>query len=393
MRCKLGFTQNDVGKLLVLMELLTPTKRTLALTVTKFSDENVFLYYVVLADLEDEATTSILSNVLLVLSDRPQLAAWTELEASERQLRAMGLEVPCGEKKEELHDVCGFLNDSDLQALFTQAPTPLTLLVGPQHRVAFINPAYLRMLGGRRRECVLGKTVREVMPELEGQPFLDLLDNVYRTGEAFVGTEVQAHILRGDALKTEERYFDFVYHPVRDRQGDVCGVLCQASDVTDRVLARQVSEARELQLYRQWAELEALYKGAPIGMTLVDVKEYRFVRINDVAVKRLGISAHDLVGRRVFDVFPEFAALRDIYTRVAAGEEIRHVEVYMVGAGPGGETRRLLICFSPVLDACGCVEAIASLAIDTAEIMQPAEDATFRLDVTWSGTRARHRWQ
>jgi hypothetical protein len=30
------------------------------------------------------------------------------------------------------------------------------------------------------------------MPELEGQPFLELLDTVYRTGVPHVGTEVKA---------------------------------------------------------------------------------------------------------------------------------------------------------------------------------------------------------
>ena len=50
---------------------------------------------------------------------------------------------------------------------------------------------------------LLGRPVREALPEVAGQGFVELLDRVYRTGEPFVGNEVpiQLQIAPGGALE------------------------------------------------------------------------------------------------------------------------------------------------------------------------------------------------
>jgi PAS domain S-box-containing protein len=67
---------------------------------------------------------------------------------------------------------------------FVEAPAAMALLSGPDHRFVFANRAYLRMAGRKRNE-VIGKLVRDVLQELLDQGFLDLLNRVYQTGEAF----------------------------------------------------------------------------------------------------------------------------------------------------------------------------------------------------------------
>ena len=134
-----------------------------------------------------------------------------------------------------------------LQDLLAKAPAAIGLLSGPEHRWVFVNENYIRVTGRNSASDFLGKTLRESLPELETQPFLELLDNVYRTGEPYSGREMKAKLNRADSGQPEEGYFDFVYQPVRDAEGIVEGIFVYAVEVTDKVMARQEVEKRERQ--------------------------------------------------------------------------------------------------------------------------------------------------
>ncbi|TIP31824.1 MAG: PAS domain-containing sensor histidine kinase, partial [Mesorhizobium sp.] len=62
-----------------------------------------------------------------------------------------------------------------LALMFDQAPGFMTLLSEPGHVFQLTNAAYQRLIGQRQ---VIGKPVREALPELEGQGFFELLDRV-----------------------------------------------------------------------------------------------------------------------------------------------------------------------------------------------------------------------
>src|SRR3984885_9694598 len=80
-----------------------------------------------------------------------------------------------------------------LRDMFVQSPNFSALLQGPEHRFVLTNPAYERLIGHRN---VIGLTVREAVPEAGRQGFIDLLDNVFATGKAFVGRNVEI-VLQG----------------------------------------------------------------------------------------------------------------------------------------------------------------------------------------------------
>src|SRR5580704_9934395 len=75
-----------------------------------------------------------------------------------------------------------------LREMFAQSPSFSALLQGPDHRFVLTNPAYQQLVGHRD---VIGLTVREAVPEAEGQGFFALLDRVFETGEAFVGKDME----------------------------------------------------------------------------------------------------------------------------------------------------------------------------------------------------------
>lgn len=116
-----------------------------------------------------------------------------------------------------------------LQQMFEQSPTFTATMVGPDHVFEMANPAYLDLVGGRN---VVGKSVREALPDIQGQGFYELLDQVFQSGEPHVGLGTLVLIDRGSG--PEERFVDFVYQPMLDATGKVSGILVQGSDVTER---------------------------------------------------------------------------------------------------------------------------------------------------------------
>ncbi|MFJ5489080.1 PAS domain-containing protein, partial [Hansschlegelia beijingensis] len=80
-----------------------------------------------------------------------------------------------------------------LAEMFKQAPGFMAVLDGPDHIFTLTNAAYQRLIGGRK---VLGKPVRNALPELADQGFLQLLDRVYATGEPFTGRGMTATLPR-----------------------------------------------------------------------------------------------------------------------------------------------------------------------------------------------------
>jgi PAS domain S-box-containing protein len=121
--------------------------------------------------------------------------------------------------------------------LFDQAPTFIAFLRGPDHVYELVNGAYLQMVG---QQDITGKPAREALPELVEQGYVNLLDQVYRSGESFVGREMsytpQRHA--GESAP-EERCLDIVYQPIRDATGSVIGVLAEGFDVTERSAAEK----------------------------------------------------------------------------------------------------------------------------------------------------------
>ncbi|WP_229429839.1 PAS domain-containing protein [Massilia sp. ZL223] len=125
-----------------------------------------------------------------------------------------------------------------LRTMFEQAPGFMAVLGGPEHVFELANDAFLELLG---RGDLLGRPLREAIPELAGQGLDVLLGQVYRSGKPYSGQD--SGIRLGERL----RYLDFVLQPLRGEDGKVFGIFVQGNDVTGRVegaRALRDSEAR-----------------------------------------------------------------------------------------------------------------------------------------------------
>ncbi|MBO2008968.1 PAS domain-containing protein [Hymenobacter negativus] len=131
-----------------------------------------------------------------------------------------------------------------LHDTFMQAPAMICILAGPNHVFELANPAYQALVGERP---LLGRSIREAMPELEGQPIFGLLDRVYASGETFWANEmlVQLDHENEGRRELEKRYYNFVYQARRGPDGRPDGIMVFAYDVTTQVEAHHRTEASE----------------------------------------------------------------------------------------------------------------------------------------------------
>ena len=120
--------------------------------------------------------------------------------------------------------------------LFDQAPTFLAVLRGPEHVIELANPGYLKLIGYR---SVVGRRVVDALPDAAAQGYLALLDEVYRTGKPFSATGAKYAVQVSPEGPIDERYIDFVYQPVTDRDGSISGILVQGVDITARALTER----------------------------------------------------------------------------------------------------------------------------------------------------------
>jgi PAS domain S-box-containing protein len=156
---------------------------------------------------------------------------------------------------------------NQLQALITQAPVAISLYEGEDLRITTVN-AVISALWGYTPAQVLGRPLLEAVPELQGQGFDDLLRQVLHTQVSYIGTETPATLRRDGQLHTT--YFNFVYQPLYEVDGQVTGVLCVAVDVTEQVVARQQVQTLNEELAAINEELRASneeYQSANVALS------------------------------------------------------------------------------------------------------------------------------
>ncbi len=197
-----------------------------------------------------------------------------------------------------------------------QAPAPICILRGPEHIFEMANKEFLHIVPDKD---IIGKPAREVMPELEGQGFLDILDEVYSTGKSYVGSEMPATFNVGRD-KEVDAYVDFIYKVLYDTDGEKSGIFVLAIDVTDQVLARKKAEESE---YRYRALIEnspvatAIFKGPDIIIEYANDKMLDYWnRDKSVFGKSIRETLPELETESFFDYFDNVYKTGETYTGV-----------------------------------------------------------------------------
>ncbi len=250
-----------------------------------------------------------------------------------------------------------------LRDFFQQAPGIMAILRHPSHTFELANQAYYQLVGNRE---LVGRTVREALPEVEGQGLFELLDQVYRSGTPYVGRAVPIKLRRSEDGDLEQRFADFVYQPIRDSAGQVSGIFVEGSDVTEAVLvnrALQESEERLRQLANTIPQLA--WMARPDG----------YIHwFNDRFFDYTGKTLEEVEGWGWHVVHPPETAQAGIErykTLIATGEPFE-----MKGAlrSASGEFRTFFTKTAPLLDAAGNTVQWFGTSTDIHEFEQAQEE-------------------
>jgi len=148
-----------------------------------------------------------------------------ELLASNEQLAALSDQVQHAYRKVETER-------KTLERLLMESPAFFCTLQGPEHRFSLVNRNYQKLFPHRG---LLGRKVREALPEVVGQGFIELLDQVYQTGKSYVTEETLVRLDRHENGVLEDVYLSFSYQPLYNEAEEVTGILVFGYDVSQQV--------------------------------------------------------------------------------------------------------------------------------------------------------------
>jgi PAS domain S-box-containing protein len=250
-----------------------------------------------------------------------------------------------------------------LRDLFLQAPAPILMMSGPDHVVTLANKGYVRIVRRKSADEIVGRSLRDALPELKGQGFFELLDTVYRTGIPYTGSEMTASLENTATGELEDGFFNFIYQPTRNAAGAVDGILVFAVEITEQVRARKELEDREQLLTRQTSELETVYKTAPIGLALFDPVDFRYLRLNDTQAEIVGLPAQEILGRSLTEIAP-IEGLHEMFQQVADGKPIQNALLEGELPKQPGVHRYWTVNYFPVYAKDGTVQAITAASLE-----------------------------
>ncbi|MFB9054967.1 PAS domain-containing protein [Formosa undariae] len=139
-----------------------------------------------------------------------------------------------------------FESENRFKNLVLRSPIPIAVFHGPDHIITIANNTMLNDIWRKDYDSCIDHKLLDVFPELAHQKFPDLLDNVYKTGQAYSEREALATIDGKDG--TRNFYFDLDYTPIYEADHIITGLIITAVDVTEKVNSRKRIEKTETRL-------------------------------------------------------------------------------------------------------------------------------------------------
>ena len=174
---------------------------------------------------------------------------------------------------------------TQLRNLFMSAPSFMCVLRGPTYRFELANLAFTTLVGERD---LLGRPFDQAIPEAVGQLYFELLDKVYRSGEAFVGKQMRVEVARRDGHPPDEVFINFVFQPILGDDGRVVGIFIDGNDVTDHVRAERSQALLVRELHHRVRNTLATVQGVmnSTARTAETIEDYQWAfsgRISSLA--------------------------------------------------------------------------------------------------------------
>jgi PAS domain S-box-containing protein len=215
--------------------------------------------------------------------------------------------------------------------------------------MTFLNPKATELYASDRQ--ILGWNVWDAFPGAvyEGSPYVE---HYYRAMNDKIPGGFDAHY--PDPL---DRWLHIDVYPTPE------GIVTFSRDVTEERSARQALKDKSEQVENQLAEIETVYRTAPIGLALFDTKDFRYLRLNDRQAEFFGLRPEQVVGRTLTEMAP-IEGLRELFEQVLAGQPVVNFPLEGELVTRPGEHRYWTVSYFPVVGADGTVQAISAASLE-----------------------------
>jgi PAS domain S-box-containing protein len=225
--------------------------------------------------------------------------------------------------------------------------------------IVFLNRNYnVTFLNRRGRELIspdgsiVGKNLFESFPaaDYEGSPYIE---NYRRTME-------HGEVREFGAFYPEPLN---IWVRVQSYPSDE-GIVVFFRDVTQERAANEEIRRKSEEAERQHAEIETVYRTAPIGLALFDTKDFRYLRLNDVQAAFFGLKPEQMVGRTLTEMAPHVKGLRELFEQVLRGEPVVNYPLEGALVNDPENYRYWTVSYFPVYGPDGGVQAITAASLE-----------------------------
>lgn len=243
-----------------------------------------------------------------------------------------------------------------LRHMFDHAPSFMALLKGPEYVFDIVNAAFMRLFS---RYDVLEKSLSEAIPEFEIQGLVEILDQVFASGEPFLAYEMSVYLKDREDGHFKEYYLDFVFQPIKDATGQVTAIFVDGSDKTEQRHARLELRRLNQKLTDKVVSLEEvqteLHQSRSTLRKLIDHQE----SIKEDERKRIARDIHDDLGAVLTGIKANVSVSIDRSQRAGLPEDLLLREAVEQAEAAIGTVRRVIAELRPsVLDQLGVWAAL-----------------------------------
>ncbi|WP_169306849.1 PAS domain-containing sensor histidine kinase [Pedobacter polaris] len=257
--------------------------------------------------------------------------------------------------------------------IMLRSPFPMHITWGMEY-IQLYNDAYRPVLGTLKHPKALGLPISESFPEIwdtVGPMFAGVME----------GRPVRIQDFRVFLERSgfrEECYFDFAYSPILDEQGNICGVLTNVIETTDKVnafleLENTQEELRASQAHtaQERDRLMEFFRQAPAGICILEGQDLRFDMVNPLYQQLF--PGRELLGKALLQAIPELLGdpIIGVLEEVMASGKTYHGtdELIPMSRTDGGEVENRYFDFTyqARLDGKGKAVGILVFAIEVTE--------------------------
>lgn len=138
-----------------------------------------------------------------------------------------------------------------LLEILSFSPHATAIYTGEDILIQSANSMMIKYWG--KDKSIIGKPILEAIPELAGQPFIDILKTVWRTGNTYKAKDTPAELIVNCVRSVY--YFDFTYQAIKNDRDEVVCILHTTTDVTelnrDRKLAAEAVKQKQAYDFEQ----------------------------------------------------------------------------------------------------------------------------------------------